>query len=184
MSFLCSLVNSWLGEETYSELLLEFYFRRQSLHLQRLTLPKEDVPKLPMGFLGFLFHSLETGVLGNSGKIFLTQGESKEGSNPFHSQYLVLTKGIQHRGEIKRHRGCGKEPASGRKPSRGGRLPQCHQGILRALTETEPTHGGLSFKAFSSLPKATAPVPDTTLSMNRQGHPPPNPHRPPSNIKD
>lgn len=55
-----------------------------------------------MGFLGFLFHSLETGLLCNSGKIFFTQGESKEGSNPFHSQYLVLAKGTQHRGETKR----------------------------------------------------------------------------------
>ena len=76
------------------------------------------------------------------------------------------------------------EPAPDGKPSRGGCLPQCHQGILRALTEREPIHGGLSFKAFSSLPKVTVLVPDMTPSMKRQGYAPPNPYGPRPNIKE
>lgn len=43
------------------------------------------------------------------------------------------------------------------------------------MTEREPTHGVLSVKEFSSLPKAAVPVPDMTPSANRQGYPLPNP---------
>lgn len=67
--------------------------QKVGLHLQRLTFTEEDVPKLSMSFTGFLFHSFETCLLGNSGKIFLTQRKSKEGSNLFHPQNRVLSKG-------------------------------------------------------------------------------------------
>lgn len=149
------LMAQWLSEDN---------FRRQIFHLQRLTLTEEDVPKFTMGFLGFLLHGLETGLLGNSVKIFLIQGELKEGSNLFHSQYWVLAKGTQHKGEVKRlgtmARLQSQHPVMSPRNSK-----VCHRG--GTYTWWPPVQG-----LFFSL-KATEW--DETPSTNRQACSPPKP---------
>lgn len=65
------------------------------LDLQKLpTFAKEHAAQSPMGLQRVLLHGLETAPLYHAPKLFPSQGNPKERGNVFHSQGLILKRGM------------------------------------------------------------------------------------------